>query len=265
MIRRLLAARDLTKEGIARSFSRVHFVGIGGAGMSGIAEVLCTLGYRVSGSDTADSATTRRLAGLGVTVHRGHGRDRQIPQGRPHIPGKADPTSGERPRGGTELGQISAGAEGRPRTADQQSLGFRVVVERGEHLVEVIAHLHRVGIQRLWPGEHDAGNLALGCVAERGQLRRPFAHRLSTHRILSSSASGRATSSSCPRVMVSALPAARARSAAAAARAPVRGSVNGTGAQLGRPWSSMRPSPATTGRTPRRRYHPQPGPLCPEK
>ncbi len=72
MIRRLLAARDLTKEGIARSFSRVHFVGIGGVGMSGIAEVLCTLGYRVSGSDTADSATTRRLAELGVTVHRGH-------------------------------------------------------------------------------------------------------------------------------------------------------------------------------------------------
>src|SRR5690606_37786814 len=72
VIRRLLAARDLTKEGIARSFSRVHFVGVGGAGMSGIAEVLCTLGYRVSGSDTADNATTRRLAELGVTVHRGH-------------------------------------------------------------------------------------------------------------------------------------------------------------------------------------------------
>src|SRR5690606_28299434 len=72
MIRRLLAARDLTKEGIARSFSRVHFVGIGGAGMSGIAEVLCTLGYRVSGSDVADNATTRRLAALGATVHRGH-------------------------------------------------------------------------------------------------------------------------------------------------------------------------------------------------
>src|SRR5690606_500960 len=70
VIRRLLAARDLTKEGIARSFSRVHFVGVGGAGMSGIAEVLCTLGYRVSGSDTADNATTRRLAELGVTVPR---------------------------------------------------------------------------------------------------------------------------------------------------------------------------------------------------
>src|SRR5690606_35093678 len=59
MIRRLLAARELTKESIARAFSRVHFVGIGGAGMSGIAEVLCTLGYQVSGSDTADNATTQ--------------------------------------------------------------------------------------------------------------------------------------------------------------------------------------------------------------
>src|SRR3546814_15908785 len=40
--------------------------------MSGIAEVLCTLGYQVSGSDTADNAVTRRLAQLGANVHRGH-------------------------------------------------------------------------------------------------------------------------------------------------------------------------------------------------
>ena len=57
---------------LASSFRRVHFVGVGGVGMSGIAEVLCTLGYTVSGSDQGDSATTRRLAGAGVTVHRGH-------------------------------------------------------------------------------------------------------------------------------------------------------------------------------------------------
>ena len=50
----------------------IHFVGIGGAGMSGIAEVLLNLGYRVSGSDTADNAATRRLAELGATVARGH-------------------------------------------------------------------------------------------------------------------------------------------------------------------------------------------------
>ncbi len=51
---------------------RVHFVGIGGAGMSGIAEVLATQGFIVSGSDLAQSAVTRRLAGLGVTIAIGH-------------------------------------------------------------------------------------------------------------------------------------------------------------------------------------------------
>ena len=50
----------------------IHFVGIGGAGMSGIAEVLFNLGYTVSGSDQSESATTRRLAGLGLKVMLGH-------------------------------------------------------------------------------------------------------------------------------------------------------------------------------------------------
>jgi UDP-N-acetylmuramate--alanine ligase len=50
----------------------IHFVGIGGAGMSGIAEVLLNLGYVISGSDLADSATLKRLAGLGVTTYVGH-------------------------------------------------------------------------------------------------------------------------------------------------------------------------------------------------
>ena len=51
---------------------RVHFVGIGGAGMSGIAEVLLTQGYRVSGSDVATNVTTRRLATLGAQIATGH-------------------------------------------------------------------------------------------------------------------------------------------------------------------------------------------------
>jgi UDP-N-acetylmuramate--alanine ligase len=51
---------------------RVHFVGIGGAGMSGIAEVLATLRYRVSGSDLSESAATRRLRSLGVDIAIGH-------------------------------------------------------------------------------------------------------------------------------------------------------------------------------------------------
>jgi len=50
----------------------IHFVGVGGAGMSGIAEILHNLGYTVSGSDQQDSATTRRLAGLGIRVAIGH-------------------------------------------------------------------------------------------------------------------------------------------------------------------------------------------------
>ena len=50
----------------------IHFVGVGGAGMSGIAEILHNLGYTVSGSDQADSATARRLAELGIRVFIGH-------------------------------------------------------------------------------------------------------------------------------------------------------------------------------------------------
>ena len=51
---------------------RIHFVGVGGAGMSGIAEVLATQGYQVSGSDLAASAVTRRLASHGVRIAIGH-------------------------------------------------------------------------------------------------------------------------------------------------------------------------------------------------
>ncbi len=51
---------------------RIHFVGIGGAGMSGIAEVLATQGYQVSGSDLAANAATQRLARLGVRIAIGH-------------------------------------------------------------------------------------------------------------------------------------------------------------------------------------------------
>ncbi len=50
----------------------IHFVGVGGAGMSGIAEILHNLGYAVSGSDQSDSETSRRLASLGIKVSIGH-------------------------------------------------------------------------------------------------------------------------------------------------------------------------------------------------
>jgi UDP-N-acetylmuramate--alanine ligase len=57
---------------VKHKVKRVHFVGIGGAGMSGIAEVLLTQGYGVSGSDLAPGAATRRLTGLGARVTIGH-------------------------------------------------------------------------------------------------------------------------------------------------------------------------------------------------
>ncbi len=55
-----------------RKIQHVHFVGIGGSGMSGIAEVLLNLGYTVSGSDLKRTATTDRLASLGARVFEGH-------------------------------------------------------------------------------------------------------------------------------------------------------------------------------------------------
>ncbi len=50
----------------------IHFIGIGGAGMSGIAEVLINLGFSVSGSDLANNATTQRLHSFGATIYQGH-------------------------------------------------------------------------------------------------------------------------------------------------------------------------------------------------
>ena len=65
---------------------RIHFVGIGGSGMSGIAEVLITQGYSVTGSDMNEGQAVRRLRKLGGTVHIGHdprhvaSRRRESPQ-----------------------------------------------------------------------------------------------------------------------------------------------------------------------------------------
>jgi UDP-N-acetylmuramate--alanine ligase len=63
---------DLAAESVDPGFGRIHLVGIGGIGMSGIAEVLLTLGYRVTGSDLHESESTKRLAELGAVVMVGH-------------------------------------------------------------------------------------------------------------------------------------------------------------------------------------------------
>ncbi|HWS40344.1 MAG TPA: Mur ligase domain-containing protein, partial [Arenimonas sp.] len=65
--------RHLLREGdLARAFPRVHFIGIGGSGMSGIAEVMVTLGYQVSGSDQNESQATARLQNMGAKIFKGH-------------------------------------------------------------------------------------------------------------------------------------------------------------------------------------------------
>jgi UDP-N-acetylmuramate--alanine ligase len=59
-------------EKVFRKSRKMHFIGIGGAGMSGIAEILINLGYEVSGSDLRESETTRHLASLGAKIFIGH-------------------------------------------------------------------------------------------------------------------------------------------------------------------------------------------------
>ncbi|QIZ78533.1 UDP-N-acetylmuramate--L-alanine ligase [Ferrimonas lipolytica] len=61
--------------GVMGRVKRIHFVGIGGAGMGGIAEVLANEGYQVSGSDLGSNAVTQRLSELGAVVHKGHHAD----------------------------------------------------------------------------------------------------------------------------------------------------------------------------------------------
>ncbi|MCA8930778.1 MAG: UDP-N-acetylmuramate--L-alanine ligase, partial [Alphaproteobacteria bacterium] len=57
---------------MTRTIGRVHFIGIGGIGMSGIAEVLHSLGYEVQGSDQSDSANVQRLSAKGIKCFVGH-------------------------------------------------------------------------------------------------------------------------------------------------------------------------------------------------
>jgi len=69
---------SLTKVPEMRRVKRIHFVGIGGAGMGGIAEVLLNEGYQISGSDIGENQVVQRLKKLGATVYIGHARDNVI-------------------------------------------------------------------------------------------------------------------------------------------------------------------------------------------
>src|SRR6185437_13823752 len=95
----------------------VHFVGIGGIGMSGIAEVLLTLGYQVSGSDLKPTAITERLAKLGAAIHIGH--------------------RAENVEGAKAIVVTSALDPGNPEVAEARRLQIPVI-PRGELLAELM-------------------------------------------------------------------------------------------------------------------------------
>lgn len=72
------ATQYITQQKHMRRIERIHFVGIGGSGMNGIAEVMINLGYAVSGSDMAESVNTKRLQTLGAEISIGHDKDNVV-------------------------------------------------------------------------------------------------------------------------------------------------------------------------------------------
>ncbi len=113
------------KRMIFGKFKELHFVGIGGTGMSGIAEILHNLGYKVTGSDNSASEVTEHLESLGVTVHEGHNAD--------HI--------------GTANVVVISSAVGfdNPEVVEAQSRGIPVI-KRSEMLGELMRLKYSVGI-----------------------------------------------------------------------------------------------------------------------
>ena len=110
-------------------YKRVHFVGIGGSGMSGIAEVLHNMGFEVSGSDIARKSTTERLEGLGVKVFYGH--------------------SPENVRGAQLVVVSSAVSEDNPEVQEARRLGIPVIPR-----AEMLAELMRVKFSIAVSGAH---------------------------------------------------------------------------------------------------------------
>ena len=104
---------------------RIHFVGIGGIGMSGIAEVLLNLGYKVSGSDLKSSAVTQRLASLGATTFEGH--------------------TAENVQGAEVVVTSSAIAATNPEVAEARKLHIPVI-QRAEMLAELMRLKYGIAI-----------------------------------------------------------------------------------------------------------------------
>jgi UDP-N-acetylmuramate--alanine ligase len=129
-----------------RRVQRIHFVGIGGVGMGGIAEVLLNLGYAVQGSDLRESAVTRRLARLGATVLLGH-REGNV--------GAAD-----------VVVVSSAVATDNPEVAEARSRRLPVV-QRAEMLGELMRFRHAIAVSGSH-GKTTTTSLVASVLAEAG-------------------------------------------------------------------------------------------------
>ena len=137
----------MTGTRVFKRYQQVHFVGIGGVGMSGLAEVILTLGYRVTGSDARRGEAVERLERLGAKIHVGHaaghiegahvvvvllgGRPRQ-----PRAPGRAPARDPGHPAGGdarrADAGQARDRHRGHPRQDDDHdSMVGAVLAEAG--------------------------------------------------------------------------------------------------------------------------------------
>ncbi len=110
-----------------RRIERVHFIGIGGSGMCGIAEVLLSQGYRVSGSDQSASESTARLLRMGANVEIGHDRA--------HV------------RGADAVVVSTAVPEDNPELLEARALHLPVV-PRAEMLGELMRYRHGIAIAK---------------------------------------------------------------------------------------------------------------------
>ncbi len=123
-----MSGRNLPRVHAAEAMGRMrrlHFVGIGGAGMNGIAQVMLNLGYEISGSDLAENAATRRLAEQGAEIHIGHHPD--------HV------------RGADAVVISSAVTEDNPEVAAARAARIPVV-PRAEMLAEIMRFRYGVAV-----------------------------------------------------------------------------------------------------------------------
>ena len=142
-----MAADGVFKVPEMRRIRGIHMIGIGGAGMSGIAEVLVNLGYEVSGSDIRESAVTQRLAGMGVAVAIGH--------------------RAENIEGVDVVVTSSAVTENNPEV--QAAREARVpVVRRAEMLAELMRYRHGIAVAGTH-GKTTTTSLIASIFAEAGQ------------------------------------------------------------------------------------------------